>query len=129
MALVEIVHAICNAKMQEEADQICADYKRAVHATVKYPHSTGEAEGSIHVEKLNEGSYRIGAANLHLFFFEMGNNQKYRYFGGKRNPAAPNGGKSGGAMRLRYTDGSVHQYSHTYKGRNVKAKVAAKYGG
>lgn len=100
--------------MAEIADKICADYKSMVTAAIKNKAtSTGEAAASIHVEQISDTRYRIGAENSHLYFFEEGNGSRIIY------PVK--------AKALYYSDGSFHGRSTPYAGRNIKAKVAAKY--
>lgn len=114
MSLVAQAKAICREQMAEIADRICADYKASVTGAIKNKAtSTGEAAGSIHVEQTGETSYRIGASNLHLYFFEEGNGSRMIY------PVK--------AKALHYSDGSYHGRSTPYAGRHINAKVAAKY--
>lgn len=120
MALVEIVKSICTKSMSEYADIIESELK------AECPVDSGEARRSIHKEKMSGTSYRIGGQNLHLFFADQGNNQKYRYFGGKRNRLAPNH-KGEGAMRLKFKDGSIHTYARTYEGKHFVKEVADRH--
>lgn len=112
MSLVEKVPVIVNKQMQELADRICAEYKAEVSSRIMHK-STGEAVGSIRVEKLSDTSYRIGAANTHLYFFEEGNGTR------TIRPVR--------AKALHYTDGSFHTSSTPYPGRHCNETVAKKY--
>ena len=109
--------------MADIADRICDDYKSAVDRNLKHPeNSSGQASGSIHVERISDTKYRIGAADLHLYFFEEGNGT-----GG-----IPKHGKPKKPMPLTFgTNGKPRGYSmhvSNYKGKHINKDVAAKYG-
>ena len=123
MSLLAKVETICKSQMAEIAERICADYKVAVEDNLKHPeNSSHQASGSIHVEQLGDTKYRIGAANLHLYFFEEGNGS-----GG-----IPKHGKPRRPMPLTYgANGKPQGYSmhvSNYAGKHINRKVAAKYG-
>lgn len=123
MALVEKVKSGIAAQMNDLADRICKDYKATVRANLKHPgNSSGEAEGSIHVEKVDEFTYRIGSDNLHLYFFEEGNGEGGIPKNGRR-PKRP----------MPITNGSRGEPKHfamhasNYKGKHCNEKVADRY--
>lgn len=124
MSVLALVEAACREQMAEIADKICADYKKSVQANLKHPeNSSGEASGSIAVKQTGDTSYEIGASNLHLYFFEMGN-------GGGGIPKNPppkrpmpmtygsNGSPRGFAMR-----------ASNYAGQGIYKEVAARWNG
>lgn len=120
MSLVEIVHAGIIEQMGGIADTIESELKASC------PKRSGEARRAIHQEQVSEFVIRIGGTNDHLFFADQGNNQKYSYFGGKRNRLAPN--HSGrGSRALHFTDGSWHTYAHTYEGKHFVKDVADRH--
>ena len=129
MSLVAIAKVIVREGLDQIASEIEAEYKAEVSKTIKNEAlSTGRAVGSIHIEAPNATTRLVGGNDEHLFFFEMGNDQQYKYFGGKANKASPN--YSGdGAMLLRFRDGTRHVSARTYKGRQCNVKVAARHGG
>ena len=109
MPLVEIVQSLCEKEMRELADTIEGELKAAC------PVQSGEARASIHVEQKSATSYRIGAANLHLFFADQGNNQSTQLIRPVR------------AKALRFTDGSFHGSARTYKGKHFVKAVADRH--
>lgn len=129
MSLEAIVKAVASSGLDRVAEQIEQEYKAEVRSKIKDKAlSSGDAEGSIHIEAPDTHTRLIGSDHPHLFFFEMGNDQKYTYFGGKANPDAPNY-TGHGARLLRFRDGTRHVFAHTYKGRHCNAKVAERHGG
>ena len=124
MSLVAKVQAIAREQMLGIANDICRDYKAEVTSRLKHPeNSSGQAAGSISVQKTGDTSYRIGAKNLHLFFFEEGNGSG----GIPKNPppARP--------MPLTYgTNGKPKGFAmhvSNYEGQHCNVDVAKKYGG
>lgn len=107
MSLVKKVHAITLEQMRELAKTIEGELK------AECPKKTGQAARSIHIEEIDDTHIFVGGNNEHLFFADQGNRQKYSYFGGKRNKAAPNY-KGNGSPVLVFEDGSVHPYASTY---------------
>lgn len=123
MSLVEKAQASWLMQISDLADRICDDYKSAVDRNLEHPeNSSGEASGSIHVEKVDGATYRIGSNNLHLFFFEEGNGTGGIPKGGKK-PKRP--------MPLTFgTNGKPKGYAmhvSNYKGKHINKKVADKY--
>lgn len=114
MSLVEKVTVAVGQQMSELANRVCADYKAEVSSRIKHKAtSTGQAVGSIHVEKIDDTTYRIGSDHDHLFFFEEGN--------GSRTIEPVN------AKALHYVDGTFHMSSSPYAGRHCNRTVANKY--
>ena len=107
MSLVETVFSIAEKRLDTVAMQIQHELKQAC------PKRSGEAASSVHIEVVDGFTRRIGSTNLHFYFADQGNRQKYSYFGGKRNKAAPNY-KGNGSPVLVFEDGSVHPYASTY---------------
>ena len=123
MSLMETVQATVLEQMSGIADRICADYKRAVEANLKHPeNSSGEAANSIQVEQMDNGNYRIGSNNLHLYFFEEGNGTGGIPKGGK-TPKRP--------MPLTFgSRGKPKGYAmfvNNYPGKHINREVANKY--
>lgn len=123
MSLVEKARASWMSQMDELANRICGEYKDAVEANLKHPgNSSGEASGSIHVEKVSDVTYRIGSNHDHLYFFEEGNGS-----GG-----IPKDGKPKKPMPLTFgargTPRGYAMHVSNYAGKHINRKVAAKYG-
>jgi len=123
MSLVELAKASWQSQMADIANRICDDYKATVDRNLKHPmNSSGQASGSIHVEKLSDTKYRIGAADLHLFFFEEGNGSGGIPKGGRR-PKKP--------MPLTFgSRGTPQGYAmhvSNYPGKHCNRIVAARY--
>lgn len=109
MSVLEKVQAIAREQMLGIANTINGELK------AECPVQSGEAQASIHVEKTGDTSYRIGAANLHLFFADQGNNQSRAIIYPVKKKA------------LKFTDGSLHGSARTYEGSHFVEKVADKY--
>ena len=109
MPLVEIVQSLCEKDMKEIANTIEGELK------AECPVQSGEAQASIHVEQKSATSYRIGAANLHLFFADQGNNQSKSIIYPVRRKA------------LQFTDGSFHGSASTYEGKHFVREVANRH--
>lgn len=123
MSLVEIAKASWLQQMDELANRICDDYKKSVDANLKHPeNSSGEASGSIKVEKIDDVTYRIGSNNLHLYFFEEGNGTGGIPKNGKK-PKRPMPMKYG----VRGEPKGYSMYVSNYEGKHINKKVASKY--
>ena len=109
MSLVEKVQVIVREQMLDLANTINGELK------AECPVDSGEARASIHVEQTGKMSYRIGAANLHLFFADQGNNQTVSIIYPKRKKA------------LKFKDGSFHRSARTYQGKHFVRAVANRH--
>lgn len=67
MSLVETVKAIAEKQMDELAIRIQYELKQAC------PKRTGEAAGSVHIERTSDTSRFVGSDNLHFYFADQGN--------------------------------------------------------
>ena len=120
MSLVEKVRAITLEQMRELAQTIEGELK------AECPVKSGEARRSIHIEEIDDTHIFVGGTNEHLFFADQGNKQKYSYFGGRRNPNAPNYQRRGSRV-LKFSDGSIHTYARTYEGKHFVKEVADRH--
>ena len=120
MSVTEKVLEITKIRMNELARTIESELK------AECPVRSGEARRSIGIEEIDETHIFVGGQNEHLFFADQGNRQKYSYFGGKRNLLAPNY-QGGGSRVLKFSDGSIHTYAHTYEGKHFVKDVADRH--
>lgn len=123
MSLLEKAEATWLMQMSDLADRICDEYKDAVQSNLEHPeNSSHQASRSIHVERVDRVTYRIGSNHDHLYFFEEGNGTGGIPKGG-RKPRRP--------MPLTYgANGKPRGYAmhvSNYKGKHINKDVADKY--
>lgn len=117
MSLVEIVHTACGTQMFEIAKRIEGELK------AECPVRSGEARRSIHIEKLGDYKYRIGGANLHLYYADQGNGGSSEIITSTRKYDR-NGVPPG---KLKFSDGSFHPYARGYDGKHFVKEVANRH--
>lgn len=117
--LVEFVEAKCKEELDRVTNEIFGELR------AECPVRSGEARNSIVIEPIAPWANFVGSSHPHLFFADQGNNQRYSYFGGKRNPYMPN--YSGRGSRALYFDGEWHYMASTYEGKHFVAEVASRH--
>lgn len=109
MSLVEKVFAISKEHMHELAATIEGELK------AECPVRSGEAQGAIGIEEIDEKHIFVGGENTHLFFADQGNNQRLRTILPVR------------AKALRFEDGTFHASASTYSGKHFVKAVANRH--
>lgn len=120
MSIEKIVVGIIEAQFMDVAARVQADLKAEIQKNLKRPsQSTGQAAGSIAIQRRSTDNIFVGSADQHLNFFIRGNGSR---------PIYPKGKANGGANALQFKDGSIHGSASPYAGKpQVLTNVANRY--